>query len=345
MATLKMAPSQPLGPILILEEDEHSPRWWHWLILLLLALAIHALVFLARVPWLANPVPQRMQVQTISPKQLEQIRRHWERKDHPMGLIKPNANTPRAQEAPDNARYMSDRNIRVAKEQKARDSEGVPKVGAPGLPDHARTRSSPVRSHPAHAHPNTLAHPKASTHVMPKLGNLGIPFHLDQPPPDPATAQREPDPESQQSEPRSGGGGQGSILDKDVPEGSENILNAKESIYYSFFSRVYDAMYPVWASLAREGAIIAHPRPGDYITDIDVVLDREGNLIQLNVLSSSGVQELDHAAEETWRKVARFPNPPAGLLDSNGQIHMPWRHDFRVMGGGVEFMPPEQVGY
>src|SRR5205823_3919301 len=95
--------------------DGRPTRWWHWLILLLLALAIHALFLTARVPWNLEHAPRPLDVQTINPQQLDQIRKQW-RKNQPLGLIKPNAGTPRAEEAPSDSRYMSDRNIHVQKE-------------------------------------------------------------------------------------------------------------------------------------------------------------------------------------------------------------------------------------
>jgi protein TonB len=143
----------------------------------------------------------------------------------------------------------------------------------------------------------------------------------------------------------SGPGGEQYVADKNLPEGSENLLNAEESVYYSFYARLYDAIGPIWASRLREISQTARVQPGDYTTSVDVVLDPEGNLVEVRLLQSSQVREFDEAVHSSWSKIGKFPNPPKGLIKEDGKVHTGWNFTVQVGGGGagLMLMPPERA--
>ncbi|MFL5812307.1 MAG: hypothetical protein ACJ763_01920, partial [Bdellovibrionia bacterium] len=85
-------------------------RWGFWIVLVLLTLLIHFLFFLTHVDWGTPKTPPRVDVTQVDPKKLEEIRKRWREQDKSLLL---NKNQPRAEKAPDDARYMSDRNIHV----------------------------------------------------------------------------------------------------------------------------------------------------------------------------------------------------------------------------------------
>jgi hypothetical protein len=133
-------------------------------------------------------------------------------------------------------------------------------------------------------------------------------------------------------------------LDRNLPEGSENLLNAQESIYYSFYARLYEALAPVWESKIREVSHGVRVQPGDYTTNVDAVLDQQGNLIIVHQLASSSIDAFDRVAQEAWRSVGRFPNPPTGLLNPQGQVHLGFSFTVRISQGlNLESVPPERV--
>lgn len=120
------------------------------------------------------------------------------------------------------------------------------------------------------------------------------------------------------------------ILDRELPEGSENLLNAQESIYYSFYQRLYSAIAPLWQTIVRETELEHSIQPGEYSTTVDVVFDAEGNLVKINILQRSGIQAFDQAVQLSWRKVHSFPNPPKALLDPERRVHTGWTFVVRV---------------
>jgi TonB family protein len=309
-------------------DTEPERRWSHWVFLVLLTLLVHFLFLLTRVDWNLPHAPPRVEVQQIDPQKLEEIRRHWREQEKSILMDK---NQPRSATAPDHSRYMSDKNIRVEREQRARDHVILPKPGAPSQAQE-QAREKPKSNAAARPQPKV----EAKARNIPQLGNLGIPFHLADRPQSPQQAQ-------EQSAPTPPGGEQ-YIDDKDLPTGSENMLNAEESVYYSFYARLYDAIGPVWASRLREVAPGARVQPGDYTTAVDVVLDREGNLVDVRILQSSNVREFDEAVNSSWKKIGKFPNPPSGLIKEDGYVHTGWNFTVQIgsSGGGLLLMPPER---
>jgi TonB family protein len=303
--------------------------WWRprsarvaWILAALFALLFHALLLIPKIPGFffdAKPLPPpRVDIKQVDPRKLEAIRKQWKAREKQLLIDK---SAPAASEPPADARYMSDRNIRVDKEQRAKQTAVIPKAGRPGEPQ------------PAHPPPPP---PKAQRR-LPELGNLGVKL--------PAAPRRSPPPRQAAAASNSGDeAGSQAIRDPSLPEGSENLLNAQESVYYSFYSRLYEAIGPVWQSKVRTAARMRRLQPGEYTTHVDVVLDANGNLVGVQQLSSSGIPEFDQAADSAWRRIGRFPNPPTDLLDEKGQIHTGWTFTVQLnQGMNLDYLPPERT--
>ncbi len=329
-------------PANLLESEAELPggfglRRRHWIIAALLALLFHALLLFPRIPGLLfSPsalMPPRIDIKQVDPRKLEQIRRQWHDREKQL-LLDKNLHAPTAAEPPPDARYMSDRNIRVEKEQRAKQTTVMPKPGTPGEPA-ARSQPEQPKTEPREQH--------RSRTRLPDLGDLGVPLPAAprEPPPRPRVQASHLDGSAV-----NGGedGGSQYVRDPNVQEGSENLLNAQESVYYSFYSRLYEAIGPVWQSKIRQAARTRRLQPGEYTTSVDVVFDKSGNLVAVNQLHGSGIDEFDKAAATSWRAIGRFPNPPTGLLNEEGQVHTGWTFTVQLSQGmNLESMPPERV--
>lgn len=282
-----------------------------WLGFGILALAFHLLFFLAAPSWILAPaVPKRMEVAPIDPSQLEEIRKKWAA-NQALLLSK---NQKESEEAPRDARYMSDRNIKVEKEQRARNADPVPQEGA------------------KNAGPKTEAQTAAPKRKQVKLGSLGIPILPKKP--------------QSATEARDAAGSPGadqSINEDELPVGSENLLNSERSVYYSFHARIYEAIAPIWRSqvldIGRRNKFTA----GDHVTHVEVVFDTHGDLAEVNLLKSSGYPALDQVATSVWYKVKRFPNPPRGLLDAQNQIRIQYSFMLQLTEDMLRFADPVRI--
>ncbi len=117
---------------------------------------------------------------------------------------------------------------------------------------------------------------------------------------------------------------------KQVDQGLETLLNAREFKYYTYYNRIRRQLSQHWepkvrtklSQMFKQGRHLA--AASDRITKLVVVLDRGGNLVKVQVLKESGVTDLDDAATEAFQSAAPFPNPPSGIVEKDGTVKIRW---------------------
>lgn len=117
---------------------------------------------------------------------------------------------------------------------------------------------------------------------------------------------------------------------KDRNYGVETILSTKEFKYYTYFNRVRKQLSQHWepkvrdklTKMFRQGRTIASNQ--DRTTKLLIVLDPRGVLVKVQLVSDSGVKDLDEAAMESFKSAAPFPNPPKGIIDPDGTVKIRW---------------------
>jgi hypothetical protein len=318
------------APLQFAVEEDDRIRWRLWLFIGLLVLLLHYLISLTDIDWNATSPPMPVEIQQVDPQKLAQIREQWRKRDQSI-LLDKDKNRPNDATKPKDARYFSDKNIRVEKEQRARQTNVLPTPGNPAPKTQAQQESKP----------KTKSEPMMKD--LPDLSDLGVPLHLNATRPRPQ--EEFPERNATEAHPRSGDdAGDQAVMDRDLPQGAENMLNAEESVYYSFYSRMYEAIAPIWQSRIREVTPTQKINPGDYTTVVDVVMDKEGNLIAVNQINGSGIIALDQAVVSSWQKIGHFPNPPKALLNAQGEVHTGWTFTVQLsQGAGLEYAPPQRV--
>jgi protein TonB len=117
---------------------------------------------------------------------------------------------------------------------------------------------------------------------------------------------------------------------EDIPLGDMTKLNTVEYKYYGFYHRIKQKLEQYWGrtiqnkaqALWRSGR--RFPASGkNRITSLVIQLDSRGNIVKINVKGSSGVEELDAAAIDSFNKAGPFPNPPTGMI-KNGLATIEW---------------------
>src|SRR5262249_33677406 len=74
----------------------------------------------------------------------------------------------------------------------------------------------------------------------------------------------------------------------------------------------------------------------DRRTVVEFTLDGNGELRDVHVQTSCGVEYLDRVALEAFRKAERFPNPPPGLMDARGVGRLPFAFTLLAARGGLK---------
>lgn len=299
-------------------------------IFLLLALIWHLLWFWVLPRLNFGEVTHRVELQPFTPTQLDQLREKWKQRERTL-LLQKNPNAPRAKEAPKDARYESDRNQIVEKETRAQVTDVLPKPGAQVRPvpqSHSQAQSQPKQSSKSQSAPRKLS-----------LGNLGVPMHLGKS----SQVRSEEEEISRPATPPMQAGADQALLDKNLQPGAENMLNTQESVYYSFYARIYEAIGPLWQSYIRDVSYQQRVAKGEYTTVCDVVFDSTGNIVAVNILRGSGVTGFDSAVQRAWKKLERFPNPPRSLIGQDGLGHTGWTFAVAVGEGfNVDYLPPSR---
>jgi TonB family protein len=117
---------------------------------------------------------------------------------------------------------------------------------------------------------------------------------------------------------------------KNLPTGPQTLLSSREFVYYTYYSRIKERLRLFWEPKIREkitrlfmsGRRIASD--SERITKLVITLDDKGTLVRVQVLGESGLKDLDDAAIEAFQSAAPFPNPPTGIVDSDGTIKIRW---------------------
>lgn len=123
-------------------------------------------------------------------------------------------------------------------------------------------------------------------------------------------------------------GGQGRFMSDDAmlgvrEEGDTTLLNSRSFKYWDFFQRVKDRVReewepgPVYRSRDPHGKIYGQK---DRLTVLTVTLDAKGTVQRMEVARESGLPFLDKEAMASFKKASPFPNPPGGLADEQGRI-------------------------
>jgi TonB family protein len=114
----------------------------------------------------------------------------------------------------------------------------------------------------------------------------------------------------------------------DVPIGDVTNLNTIEFKYYGFYNRIRKRLEQYWGNSLRQKAEAFFRQGRTFssevkITSLLVTIDAKGNITKVLLKSTSGINELDEAAIESFNKAGPFPNPPSGML-INGEATIEW---------------------
>jgi protein TonB len=113
-----------------------------------------------------------------------------------------------------------------------------------------------------------------------------------------------------------------------VQEGAFTALNTDQFTYYSFFSRINEQVRNRWidnirayvGNLSQKDLEILSTR--DRQTVIEIILDRKGEFTSAVLQNSSGDRALDQTTVAAFRAAAPFLNPPRGMIEDDGHIHL-----------------------
>ncbi len=117
---------------------------------------------------------------------------------------------------------------------------------------------------------------------------------------------------------------------KGMNESEKTLLNTKEYVFYGYFQRIRERLDRAWVPLLKERLLKLYRRGRQLASDTDhstrvlVVLNPEGEVTRVQILTESGTADLDEAAVAAFNDAGPFPNPPRGIINSNHEVEIPW---------------------
>lgn len=232
------------------------------------------------------------------------------------------------EDIPKDAKFLSLNNQKVVKETRAQKhgdfsndaGQSQDKGRAPTPEVQARTNQKKKASKVE----QVLNGPTDTENGLPTLARLKPSFHF---------SNAETPSEESVTNPSQDSGAEASKTSdylKEVATGAQTLLNTREFVYFSYYNRIREKLRQQWEPRIREkvrhviksGRSIASAR--DRITKVVIILSENGSLERVQVISESGITDLDEAAVDAFRAAEPFPNPPKGIIESDGKIRIKW---------------------
>lgn len=124
-----------------------------------------------------------------------------------------------------------------------------------------------------------------------------------------------------------------------LKSGGFTALNTDQMTYYTFYERVNEQVRNRWVGRVRQ--FLSEKTYADLealskfqrATQVELILNARGEFVQTVLHRSSGDRGLDQTHIQSLIAALPFVNPPRGMLEADGRIHM-FYHFF------IEFGPP-----
>jgi TonB family protein len=121
----------------------------------------------------------------------------------------------------------------------------------------------------------------------------------------------------------------GEQIPDDVKYGDFTALNTDRHLYYSFYSRMEEAIRHRWVTYVRSivmgidnSVAPGTPDKENWTTKLEVLLDKNGNFEKAVLHEGSGSRNLDAAPVQAFRDAGQFPHPPQEMVKEDGFIHI-----------------------
>lgn len=112
-----------------------------------------------------------------------------------------------------------------------------------------------------------------------------------------------------------------------LAKGDFTFLNSDFSTYASFYNRITPKIVYNWGNNIDDIALFPHMREKlrkklRWTTRVEMVLNRKGHFQNIIIINSSGSDELDQAVVDSLRDAAPYLNPPTGMVEKDGTVHV-----------------------
>jgi hypothetical protein len=111
-----------------------------------------------------------------------------------------------------------------------------------------------------------------------------------------------------------------------VRAGNQTALNAAASPFADYLTAVHIQIHREFADKFLPGLPGGVSPYSDYslMTKLEIILNRDGTVHRVGVVSSSGLLPFDYGAFSSVMKGQPYPEPPASILSADGRVYFHW---------------------
>jgi TonB family protein len=187
----------------------------------------------------------------------------------------------------------------------------------------AQTQTNPAQAEAAKQVSKQKPQPQIA--AVPNLGNLAVPIV---PKYQPKTLKK------MEEEARNDNWADQGAAPQDYVQGyhesDRTLLNTKEYLFYGYYQRIRQRLDSAWVPILK-ARLVRYYNSGRHLasemehrTKVLVVMNGDGAIVRVELVSESGTNDLDEAAIDAFNEAGPFPNPPKGIVNKSGQIEIPW---------------------
>ncbi len=117
----------------------------------------------------------------------------------------------------------------------------------------------------------------------------------------------------------------GERVPEDIRIGDFTALNTDRFVFYTFYARIDEQIRNRWVRYMRAvnyGGGDIPPGTTPLTTNLEMVLNREGEFIRAIIHDGSGSRDVDNAPILAFREARIFPHPPREMVKEDGTIRL-----------------------
>jgi hypothetical protein len=117
----------------------------------------------------------------------------------------------------------------------------------------------------------------------------------------------------------------GEQLPSDIQIGDFTALNTDRFMFYTFYARIEEQIRHRWVRYVKAvifGGGDLREGQNEYVTNLEIVLNREGDFVRAIIHDGSGSRDVDAAPILAFREAKRIPHPPREMVKEDGTIRL-----------------------
>ena len=113
-----------------------------------------------------------------------------------------------------------------------------------------------------------------------------------------------------------------------VKPGNQTALNTAAVPFATYLNGMHNRIHPIFADsflASLDNLPATHPMNDQHlITRLEIVLTRDGHIVKMGVVKTSGITAFDIAALDSVQRASPFGPAPGAIVSTDGNVYLHW---------------------